>query len=229
MSIPTKKIILAPSLLACDFSDIKSQLSIIHEAGAEFLHLDVMDGIFVPNISFGQPLIKSLRKNCKMIFDVHLMITQPERYIDDFIEAGADIITIHSEATDKCKETLKYIRSKGIKNAVSVKPKTPINEIYNLLDFCDMVLIMSVEPGFGGQKFMPDMLEKVRELQKEISRRGLDIDIEIDGGIDASNAALCVKAGVNILVAGSSVFKKPDISAAVKEILSSAKGNLDND
>ncbi|PKM61297.1 MAG: ribulose-phosphate 3-epimerase [Firmicutes bacterium HGW-Firmicutes-21] len=226
MSNPQKKIILAPSLLACDFSNIRSQLSVLHEAGAEYLHLDIMDGIFVPNISFGQPLVKSLRNSCDMIFDVHLMITKPERYIDDFITAGADIITIHAEATDKCLSVLKYIRSKGIKSAVSVKPKTPITEIYSLLDYCDMVLIMSVEPGFGGQSFMPEMLEKVKELKKQIDNRNLDIDIEIDGGIDITNAALCVSAGVNVLVAGSSIFGKPDIAVAARDILESAKGVL---
>jgi len=225
MAKPSKKIILAPSLLACDFSDIKSQLKQAVDGGAEYLHLDVMDGVFVPNISFGQPLIKSLRKSCDMVFDVHLMITKPERYIDDFIDAGADIITIHSEATENCKSTLDYIKSKGVKSAVSVKPKTPISSIYNLLDCCDMVLIMSVEPGFGGQKFMPEMLEKVVELKKESALRRLDLDIEIDGGIDASNALSCVEAGVNILVAGSSIFGKPDITAATKEILEKATGN----
>ena len=223
MSNSQKKIILAPSLLSCDFSDIGRQLSTIKEAGAEYLHLDVMDGLFVPNISFGQPLIKSLRKSCDLVFDVHLMIVQPERYIDDFASAGADIITIHAESTDKCRETLQYIRSKGIKSAVSVKPKTHVSEIFGLLDDCDMVLIMSVEPGFGGQKFMPDMLSKVAALKEEITRRDLDIDIEIDGGIDASNAGLCVEAGVNVLVAGSSVFGKPDIVEAVKSILNAAE------
>ena len=225
MSQRQKKIILAPSLLACDFSDIKTQLSVLRVAGAEYLHLDVMDGIFVPNISFGQPLIKSLRRSCDMVFDVHLMITKPERYIDDFIAAGADIITIHSEATENCCKVLKYIRSKGVKSAVSIKPKTPITDIYDLLEYCDMVLIMSVEPGFGGQSFMPDMLEKARELKREAESRNLEIDIEIDGGIDASNAALCVEAGVNILVAGSSVFGKEDIGAAAREIIRAAKGN----
>jgi ribulose-phosphate 3-epimerase len=225
MSNPQKKIILAPSLLSCDFSDIGRQLSIIKEAGAEYLHLDVMDGIFVPNISFGQPLIKSLRKSCDLVFDVHLMIVQPERYIDDFASAGADIITIHAESTEKCRETLEYIRSKGIKSAVSVKPKTPVSEIFGLLDYCDMVLIMSVEPGFGGQKFMPDMLSKVEELKEEIIKRNLNIDIEIDGGIDASNARMCVEAGVNVLVAGSSVFGKSDISAAAKDILNAVEAN----
>lgn len=225
MNPPDKKIILAPSLLACDFSNIGNQLDSLTEAGVEYLHLDVMDGIFVPNISFGQPLIKSLRKKSKLVFDVHLMIVQPERYIDDFTASGADIITIHAEATDKCRETLLYIRSKGVKSAVSVKPRTPVSDIYNLLDCCDMVLIMSVEPGFGGQKFMPEMLEKVRLVKEQINLRGLDVDIEIDGGIDATNCASCVEAGVNVLVTGSSVFGKTDIAAAAKEIIHTAEGN----
>ncbi len=218
-----REIILAPSLLACDFSDIGRQLKIIENAGAKYLHLDVMDGIFVPNISFGQPLIKSLRKSCDLVFDTHLMITKPERYIDDFISVGADIITIHAEATPACEQTLKDIQAKGIKSGVSVKPKTPIEDIYPLLPYCDMVLIMSVEPGFGGQSFMPDMLEKARILKDYIDSNNFDIDIEMDGGIDASNTPLCVAAGVNVLVAGSSVFGKEDIDKAVKDILKAAK------
>lgn len=225
MSNLDKKIMLAPSLLACDFNNISSQLEILGKAGIEYLHLDVMDGIFVPNISFGQPIIKSLRKKYDMIFDVHLMIVNPERYIDDFIAAGADIITIHYEATDNCKAVLDYIRSKGIKSAVSIKPKTPVSEIFGLLESCDMVLIMSVEPGFGGQKFMPEMLEKVRLLKKQIDSFKLDIDIEIDGGIDTTNAASCVEAGANILVAGSSIFGKPDIAIAVNEIMEASRGS----
>jgi ribulose-phosphate 3-epimerase len=223
MSKPQKKIILAPSLLACDFLNIEKQLEALQEAGAEYLHLDVMDGIFVPNISFGQPLVKSLRLGCGMIFDVHLMITEPERYIDDFISAGADIITIHAEATKDCRAVLDYIRSKGIKSAISVKPGTPVSEVFGLLESCDMVLVMSVEPGFGGQSFMPEALEKVRELKSFIGSKELDIDIEIDGGIDSTNAALCIEAGVNILVAGSSVFGNEDIAAAARDILESAK------
>ncbi|OGO88517.1 MAG: ribulose-phosphate 3-epimerase [Clostridiales bacterium GWF2_36_10] len=227
MSVQNKKIILAPSLLACDFFNIGKQLDLLYEAGIDYLHLDVMDGVFVPNISFGQPLIKSIRSKSKMIFDVHLMITEPERYIDDFIAAGADFITIHSEATEECKSVLEHIRSKGVKSAISVKPKTPVSDVFGLLDYCDMVLIMSVEPGFGGQKFMFEMLDKVKQLKGEIDRLGLDIDIEIDGGIDSTNAALCVNAGVNILVAGSSVFGKTDVVAASYEILSSARGKFE--
>ncbi|MDD4421914.1 MAG: ribulose-phosphate 3-epimerase, partial [Eubacteriales bacterium] len=192
--------------------------------GLEYLHLDVMDGVFVPNITFGQPVIKSLRKKCDMIFDVHLMITKPERYIDDFFKAGADIITVHYEATDNCRAVLENIRCKGIKSAVSIKPATPVSEIFGLLDCCDMVLIMSVEPGFGGQKFMPDMLDKVRLLKKQIAEMKLDTVIEIDGGIDMTNAAACINAGVDILVAGSSVFGKPDITAAAEGIIRAAKG-----
>lgn len=225
MSRPIKKIMLAPSLLACDFANIGNQLEILSKAAVKYLHLDVMDGIFVPNISFGQPIVKSLRKNCSLIFDVHLMITKPERYIDDFIAAGADIITIHYESTADCKSVLNYIRSKGIKSAISIKPATPVTEIFELLGSCDMVLIMSVEPGFGGQRFMPSMLEKVKLLKEQIDTLALDIDIEIDGGIDATNAASCVDAGANILVAGSSIFGKPDIASAIEEIMKATRGN----
>jgi ribulose-phosphate 3-epimerase len=174
----------------------------------------------VPNISFGQPVIKSLRKCTDLVFDVHLMITEPIRYIEDFVKAGSDIITIHVEATDKAAETLKLIRSLGCKAGISIKPKTPVEEIFPLLPLCDLVLVMTVEPGFGGQKFMADMMPKVSALKEYAINNNLDYEISIDGGVSASNASLCVESGANVLVAGSSVFCKEDIAAACQEILS---------
>lgn len=215
-----KKIILSPSLLACDFARAGEQLAVLEKAGITHLHLDVMDGIFVPNISFGQPVIKSLRKSCGMIFDVHLMITDPERYIDDFVSAGADIITIHTEACKNTSDTLNYIRSKGVTPGLSLKPGTNASEIYKFLPLCGLVLVMTVEPGFGGQSFMPDMLPKITEIKNECERLGLaDIHIEVDGGIDAETAPLARDAGANMFVAGSSVFGQPDIAGAALGIL----------
>ncbi|MEG2003736.1 MAG: ribulose-phosphate 3-epimerase [Clostridia bacterium] len=217
-----KKIILSPSLLACDFSKVAEQLKILENIDINYLHLDVMDGIFVPNISFGQPIIKSLRKVTKMIFDVHLMITEPERYIDDFIKSGADIITIHAESTKNIIETLVKIKKNGIKAGISIKPNTKPEEIFDFLPYCDLILIMTVEPGFGGQKFMSEVVYKISKINCELERIMHNADIEVDGGIDADTAKICVLAGANILVAGSSVFGKPDIAKAALEIIGNA-------
>lgn len=217
-----RKIILAPSLLAADFSKIGIQLSEIREGGAEYIHLDVMDGLFVPNISFGAPVIKSLRKCTDLFFDVHLMIDRPERYIDDYVSAGAQLITFHYEATPTPRATLEKIRAAGVKAAISVKPDTPAEVLFGLLPLCDMVLIMTVEPGFGGQNFMADMLPKVRALVREREKRGLDFDIEVDGGVGRNNALDCVEAGANILVAGSSVMGQADLRTAAAEVLACA-------
>lgn len=197
---------LSPSLLAADFGKIAEQLSEIEKAGCKFLHLDVMDGIFVPNISFGIPVIESIRKNSNMIFDVHLMIANPERYIENFYKAGADIINIHAEAVEDLPKVLNLIKSFGVKAAVTIKPNTPVSYIENVLNMVDMVLVMSVEPGFGGQKFMPEQLKKVKLLSKIRQRKGYDYNIEIDGGISLDNVEDVVKAGANIVVAGSAVF-----------------------
>lgn len=219
-----KQIILAPSLLAANFAKLEEQLAAIRRGGATYLHLDVMDGLFVPNISFGVPVIKSLRACSNLVFDVHLMIDRPERYIGDFIAAGAEIITFHYEATADPRAVLEQIRASGVKASVSVKPGTPVEVLYDLLPLCDMVLVMTVEPGFGGQKFRPEQLEKVQKLVKERESRGLSFLIQADGGIGEGNARACVEAGVDVLVAGSSVLGKADPCAASLALLASAKG-----
>lgn len=210
---------ISPSALACDLTKMGEELCEISKAGADMIHLDVMDGVFVPNSSFGLAVLESLRKKSDMFFDVHLMITKPEKYIERYItECGADLVTFHLEATDVPDECLSMIKKHGKKAAVSIKPKTPVEAVYPYLDRCDMILIMTVEPGFGGQSFMPDMLEKVSALRSEIERRGLDIDIQVDGGINAETSKLAVAAGANVLVAGSAVFKASDRRAAIEAL-----------
>ena len=206
---------ISPSVLACDLSHLADEVDAISKAGADMIHLDVMDGRFVPNMSFGLSVIECLRKNSDAFFDVHLMIVEPELYIERFIDAGADLVTFHYEACKDSVKALDTIRARGKKAAISVKPKTPVSEIFPLLEKCDMVLIMTVEPGYGGQALIPETLEKVKELRAEIDRRGLDVDIQVDGGINAKNAHLAVTAGANILVAGSAVFNASDRKAAI--------------
>jgi ribulose-phosphate 3-epimerase len=205
----------SPSVLAADFTRLGEEVLDIERAGADMVHLDVMDGKFVTNISFGLPVIEALRKKNGMVFDVHLMIDSPEVYIDRFIDAGADIVTFHTEATKDVDAALDIIKKRGKKAAVSVKPNTPIETVYPYLEKSDMVLVMTVEPGYGGQALIPETLEKVRKLKAEVDARGLDIDIQVDGGIKPENAKDAISAGANILVAGSSVFKASDRKAAI--------------
>ena len=214
--------ILAPSILSADFKRTGEQLEEIAKAGAEYVHVDVMDGMFVPSISFGMPVIKSLRSATDKVFDVHLMIEEPIRYLNEFKESGADIITVHYEACKDVRNTLEGIRNLGLKAGLSVKPKTDVNVVKDYLDVCDMILLMSVEPGFGGQKFIDGSLERAAELRKIINESPYDIDLEIDGGVNLDNVSDILDAGVNVIVAGSAVFKDPaENTRKFMEILSS--------
>ena len=206
---------ISPSVLAADLSNLAKDVIDIESAGADMVHLDVMDGIFVPNITFGMPVINALRDKSNLIFDVHLMIDKPERYAMRFVDAGADILTFHLEACEKPAELLEQIREQGVMAGISIKPATPVEDIYPLLEQCDMVLVMTVEPGYGGQKLIPETIEKVRKLKAEITKRGIDLEIAVDGGVNESNAPELINAGAGILVAGSSVFGASDRRVAI--------------
>ena len=210
---------ISPSVLTADFLTLSGYLKEFEKSGVDMLHLDVMDGQFVPNISFGVPVIKSIKEHTNLPLDIHLMIDRPHRYLDDFLKY-ADILSFHYEAGSDNEETLKRIRKAGVRSCITIKPATKAEEIFNLLDFCDMVLVMSVEPGFGGQKFMPEALEKLSALKEEIKRRNLDIDLEVDGGINAETAKSAVSAGANVLVAGSFIFSSEDTEKTVKYLKS---------
>lgn len=210
---------LSPSILASDFSCLGEQIRMIDEAGAQYVHIDVMDGKFVPSISYGMPVMKSIRGCTERMFDVHLMIEDPDRYIDEFVKAGADIITVHAEACVHLDRTIDAIKEKGVLAGVAINPATPAAQLLPILHKVDMVLIMSVNPGFGGQKMIPYTIDKVRELKKIVKEKGYKVDIEVDGGITLENVEQFLSAGANIIVAGSSVFNG-DVEENVRCFLS---------
>lgn len=201
------KNILAPSILSADFKILGEQLKLTEEAGAEYIHFDVMDGMFVPSISFGMPVLASIKGATTQTLDVHLMVTEPIRYVEEFVKAGADIVTVHYEACEDLQATIDKIHAAGAKVGISIKPKTPVEVLLPYLDQAEMFLIMSVEPGFGGQAFIPESLDKIKELRNLLNARGIQADIEVDGGIYHSNVKEVLNAGANVIVAGSAVFK----------------------
>ncbi|RKD34369.1 ribulose-phosphate 3-epimerase [Thermohalobacter berrensis] len=208
---------LAPSVLSADFSRLGEEILKVEKGGADYIHLDVMDGLFVPNITIGPPVIRNIRKITDLPFDVHLMIEKPERYIKDFVDAGADIITVHAESSVHLHRTVQQIKSFGVKAGVSLNPSTPLENIKYVLKDIDMILIMTVNPGFGGQKLIHSMEEKVREIRKIIDSNQLDIDIQVDGGIKPNNVKEVIDWGVDIVVAGSAIFKSEDVIKTTKE------------
>ena len=213
---------IAPSILSADFARLGAHLAEVEAGGADIVHFDVMDGHFVPNISIGLPVVSAVKKVTKLPIDTHLMITEPARYVEQFIAAGASMVSVHVEADPHLNRTLAAIRAKGAQAGIVLNPGTPLNTLDEVLPFADYVLIMSVNPGFGGQKFIAASLDKVRRLRNMIDARGLNVRIEIDGGIDASNAAEVVAAGAQILVAGSAIFAQPDAAQAVRDLRAAA-------
>ncbi len=211
--------IISPSMLSADFGNLERDTKMINRSAAEWVHIDVMDGVFVPNISFGFPVMKPIRKATGKVLDVHLMIVEPEKYLHRFVEAGADYVTFHYEATENIDLCIDQIRKAGAKVGISIKPATPVSVLKDILAKVDLVLVMSVEPGFGGQSFMPDSLDKIRELATIKSEQGLDYIIEIDGGISSKNAAEVFAAGAEALVAGSAVFGAADPEAEIVKML----------
>lgn len=211
-------IYIAPSLLAADFSNLAQDIERIRQAGANYLHLDVMDGVFVPNISFGPPVIESIRKKTKLFFDVHLMIKHPQRYIDNFVKAGADSITIHYESTSRPRDAIMKIKDCDVKAGIAISPNTPYEAVLPYLDIVDMVLVMTVEPGFGGQPMIPETLQKVRAIKNYVDEHEIKVNIEVDGGITAENVHLALDAGANVIVAGSAIFRSKTPSKVIKQM-----------
>ena len=214
------KNILAPSILSADFKILGEQLKLTEEAGAEYIHFDVMDGMFVPSISFGMPVLASIKGATTQTLDVHLMVTEPIRYVEEFVKAGADIVTVHYEACEDLQATIDKIHAAGAKVGISIKPKTPVDVLLPYLDQAEMFLIMSVEPGFGGQAFIPESLERISELRNLLNEKGLTTDIEVDGGINLRTMESVKSAGANILVSGSAILKARDYGEIIKDLKS---------
>lgn len=212
---------ISPSMLSCDFSKLGEELIKMEQSGADWAHFDVMDGHFVPNITIGMPIVKALRNKSDIFFDVHLMISEPIKYIDEFVKSGADLISFHIESDSDVKQTIKAIKDAGCKVCLSIKPKTPASEVFPYLDMVDMILVMTVEPGFGGQSFMRDMMPKVTEIRNECKARNINIDIQVDGGINEETIKESAKAGANVFVSGSTIFSAKDS----KEMISTLKKN----
>lgn len=208
---------ISPSILSSDYGNLSSELKRMEACGADMLHIDVMDGHFVPNITLGAPIVKCIRKSSDLPFDVHLMISDPYKYIPDFVNAGSDIITFHAEADSDIEKTIDLILASGKKAGLSVKPKTPVEAVYPYLDKLSMVLVMTVEPGFGGQSFMEDMMPKVSAVRSEIDRRGLDVDIQVDGGINKDTISIAAKAGANVFVSGNAIFSSDDAEKTIAD------------
>ncbi len=208
----------SPSLLSCDFSEIANEVKSMEQAGADMLHLDVMDGVFVNNISFGMPIVKAIREKTKLFLDTHLMIVEPEKYVDKFADVGADLITFHIEATDDADRVIDMIHNRGLMAGISLRPATPIESIYPFLGKCDLVLVMTVEPGHGGQKLIPETLEKVRKLKEKIQESNLSVSVQVDGGINEATGREAVLSGADVLVAGSYVFGASDRKKAIESL-----------
>jgi len=209
---------IVPSLLSADFSRLGDEVRRVEEAGADMIHFDVMDGRFVPNITFGPLVVEALRGKTGLPFDVHLMIEDPDRFVRRFAEAGADILTVHAEATTNLRRTVENVRAQGVKAGVSLNPDTPLRAVEGVLSGLDLVLIMTVRPGFGGQDFIPATLPKIRSLRRMVEERGLAVDIEVDGGINVETAPLVVEAGANVLVAGTAIFGQPDFRRVIRNL-----------
>lgn len=218
------EIILSPSILAADAANLQRDVEKVEKAGAKYLHIDIMDGHFVPNLSYSADVVRALRKNSNMVFDVHLMLSEPQKFVDDFADAGADIITFHEEAECDVHKTIAKIKSHNIKAGVSIKPKTPIDTLYEYFGEADMFLLMTVEPGFGGQKYISKVNDKISRLRQKLNESGLYTDIEVDGGVTQENVLSPILAGANVIVAGSAIFKSDDIALTIKEMRDKAEG-----